>query len=127
MTQGMVTQALVAGIVNDLFADLRQRKFLSYLFDEDPDARGAYGYIERPLDLGVQAEIADEWSAIVELHLAALNAAPVAEGFVMVPKVPTEAMREAWIAATRGLVPFSQQRWAAMLKAAAPATMGGRE
>jgi hypothetical protein len=64
MTQD--TEALKAGeVVDALFADLRDRKFLKYLFAEDPSNHGAYGYIERPFDLDVQQEIADAWRKIV--------------------------------------------------------------
>ena len=39
--------------------DMRDRRFLKYLFIEDPNGAGAYGYIESPFDLDVQNEIAE--------------------------------------------------------------------
>jgi len=41
-----------------ILADLRGRKLLKYLFDENPDHCGAYGYVDQPIDLETQREIA---------------------------------------------------------------------
>lgn len=64
--------------VDAIFADLRDRKFLKYLFAEDPEHCGAYGYVETPLDRAVQEEIAEAWRAIFASFEANLKAEMVA-------------------------------------------------
>jgi hypothetical protein len=55
--------------------DLRDRKLLKYLFADDPSSRGAYGYVDTPIDLETQHRIV---SACVEIVSAALT--PPADG-----------------------------------------------
>lgn len=69
--------------------DLRGRKLLKYLFAEDWESRGAYGYVDEPIELSVQHEIAEA------LATAAIEA--VASDLL------TEAQREFW--AKRGVEP----------------------
>lgn len=57
-------------------ADMRDRKFLKYLFAEEPETRAAYGYIDQPFDRGVQDEIADS----------------IARAAIATMREPTEAM-----------------------------------
>lgn len=57
-------------MVDAIFEDLRDRRFLKYLFAAEPEARGAYGYIESPLDRTVQTEIAEAWQRIIAQRLS---------------------------------------------------------
>lgn len=50
--------------------DLRDRKLLKYLFADDPENHGAYGYLESPIDADTQAEIA---AALVAAVLRAMR------------------------------------------------------
>ena len=59
-----------AAAVEEIFDDLRDRKFLSYLFSAEPETCGAYGYIDAPLDRYVQDEIAEKWRSILARHAA---------------------------------------------------------
>jgi hypothetical protein len=45
--------------------DLRGRKLLKYLFAEDWEQRAAYGYVEEPIEGGVQLEIAQSLARAV--------------------------------------------------------------
>lgn len=63
--------------------NLRDRKLLKYLFDEEPDNCVAYGYVDAPIDLETQHEIADTLVSIVEAHIRSTIAAR-----------DTEAMRQ---------------------------------
>jgi hypothetical protein len=56
-----------------MLADLRDRRFLKYLFAEQPEHCGAYGYVESPLDLEVQDEIV---TALANCSLQALRVEP---------------------------------------------------
>jgi hypothetical protein len=68
---------LARSIVADIFDDLRDRKFLKYLFDSDPDNCGAYGYVDAALDLEIQREIANTWQELIaERVRAALKDTP---------------------------------------------------
>lgn len=55
--------------VNAIFRDLRDRRFLKYLFDADPKNCGAYGHVDAPLDLDVQGEIRTAWANIIRKAL----------------------------------------------------------
>lgn len=67
---GMGTNDVRArAIVEAIFADIRDRKFLEYLWDDDPDNRGAYGHIDSPLGIEVLRDIADKWTDIVRSRL----------------------------------------------------------
>ena len=72
-----------AAAVEEIFDDLRDRKFLSYLFSAEPETCGAYGYIDAPLDRYVQDEIAEKWRSILARHAAEVReeCAKIAEGF----------------------------------------------
>lgn len=62
-------EANASEAVEALFADLRDRRFLKWLFDRDGDAnligRFDSGEELRGLDLEVQAEIRNDWHAII--------------------------------------------------------------
>ena len=45
--------------------DLRDRKMLKYLFAENPETRGAYGYVDAPIDTATQNEIAESLTRAV--------------------------------------------------------------
>ena len=51
--------------VSKIVADLRSRKFLSYLFDEEPEHVGAYGCIDSAFDLPLQREIFATWETLL--------------------------------------------------------------
>lgn len=55
---GGISQAARDGAADAILADLRDRKLLKYLFDAEPEICGAYGYVEQPIDLETQREIA---------------------------------------------------------------------
>ncbi len=50
--------------VSKITADLRSRKLLDYLFAEEPENVGAYGYIDSALDLPLQREIFATWESL---------------------------------------------------------------
>lgn len=65
-----MTREQAEASVDAIFADLRDRRFLKWMFDEDagPDdviLRDKYGEPLRPLALDVQAEIREAWISIL--------------------------------------------------------------
>jgi hypothetical protein len=42
-----------------ILENLRDRRLLKYLFHEDPEVAGPYGYVDQPIDLETQHEIAE--------------------------------------------------------------------
>lgn len=52
-------------IVTELFADLRDRRFLKWLFKKEEAVIGDFPAL-RSLDLDVQQEIRDDWAAIIK-------------------------------------------------------------
>lgn len=50
---------------NAILENLRDRGLLKYLFHEKPEQAGPYGYIEAPIDLDTQREIATSLARIV--------------------------------------------------------------
>lgn len=65
-----------------ILAELRDRKLLKYLFDREPDNCGAYGYVNEPIELGIQHEIVE---ALAAAAIGALGS-----------DLLTEAQREFW-------------------------------
>jgi hypothetical protein len=53
----MTSESVSEQCVDAMLDNLRDRRLLKYLFDENPIACGPYGYVERPLDLETQREI----------------------------------------------------------------------
>lgn len=65
-----MTRAEAEKIVDEIFADLRDRRFLKWLFGKDPEMMGPIlhernGEPLMPLDREVQTEIRESWIAIV--------------------------------------------------------------
>lgn len=54
-------------------AELRSRKLLEYVFADEPDSRGAYGYVADPIEAETQREIVND------IYTAMLAAEPVSE------------------------------------------------
>ncbi|WBO23981.1 hypothetical protein [Sphingomonas abietis] len=67
-TKDIAARAAAAAI----FVDLRDRKLLSYLFAEDPENVGAYGYVERALEASTQRDIENSWADIIRQSLGRL-------------------------------------------------------
>lgn len=60
-------------VVDALFADLRGRKLLKWLFmdaDDQACGPGAYGYVDAPIDLETQADIVSAWQGIITAALS---------------------------------------------------------
>lgn len=55
--------------VDEIVADLRDRKLLKWLFCEDPENAGDIALGIRPIDAETQDEIYDTWAKIIEKHI----------------------------------------------------------
>lgn len=55
--------------VDEIVADLRDRKLLKWLFAEDPERMGDIAPGIRPIDAETQDEIYDTWAKIIEKHI----------------------------------------------------------
>lgn len=55
----------IVAIKQEMLANLRDRRFIKYLFNPDPEHAGAYGRVDEPLDLDTQEEIVDTLAKIV--------------------------------------------------------------
>jgi len=55
--------------VDEIVADLRQRKILKWLFDEDPDNAGELWPGVRAIDATTQDDMFDGWARIIEKHI----------------------------------------------------------
>lgn len=65
-----ITREQAEAVVDAIFEDLRDRRFLKWLFCEEPENAGpilydSHGYPLMPLDSEVQNEIREAWIAIV--------------------------------------------------------------
>lgn len=70
------TEAMMDAGRQAFLKDMRGRKLLKYLFEDDPSNVGAYGQLDAPIDLEVQRECATENVAKV---LAAVFSAALAD------------------------------------------------
>jgi len=61
-------------IVEAIFADLRGRRLLKWLFTEEPESHGAIGYVDGPIDRETQDEIAATWAQLASDILAGVAA-----------------------------------------------------
>lgn len=67
--------------VRAILSDLRDRRLLKYLFSDNPDNVGAYGYVEAPIDLQTQHDMVTKWVRLASQSLstdgeAAITLAP---------------------------------------------------
>lgn len=77
-------EEIAKAIVDEIYSDLRKRRLLKLLWDEDGRAAGMIAREVYPMDLETQADIHKEWMSIVvaQLYRAARSAAedPWSEG-----------------------------------------------